>query len=78
MPGKADAPVPTEALRTKLAAALEEVTAAERELEGLLKALRVAPRAEKVTVTSTVETAFGRLRTARDELKKTVELLGDG
>ncbi len=64
-------------LREKLDAALQEVTAAEAALEGLLRELQVAPRAEKVTVTQIVETAFRRLRTAREQLAKLHELVGE-
>jgi hypothetical protein len=65
-----------EELREKLDAALAEVTAAEKTLEGLLRDLQVAPRAEKVTITQIVETAFRRLRTAREQLAKLHELVG--
>lgn len=55
-------------LRKKLDAALGELAEAETSLEGLLRELRIRPRAEKVTVTSVVEAAFSRLRSARTEL----------
>jgi hypothetical protein len=57
-------------LREKLSAALTEVSAAEGSLEELLRNLRAAPRAEKVTVTTAIEAAFARLRSARETLKK--------
>jgi hypothetical protein len=62
-------------LREKLDGALTEVTAAEEALDELLKNLRSAPRAEKVTVTEVVETAFARLKTARAELAKMHEIV---
>lgn len=53
-----------------LATAEKEVAAAEESLADLLKALRVQPRPEKVTITKTLETAFKRLRVARANLAK--------
>jgi hypothetical protein len=64
-------------IREKIDAALAEVDAAETALATLLLDLRRAPRAEKVTVTSVVESAFQRLRTARLELAKLHEMLSD-
>ncbi len=64
-----------QALRDTLAEALSEVEAAEHALDGLLRELRVAPRAEKVTVTTVVEAAFARLRRARTRLAKLHELV---
>jgi hypothetical protein len=60
----------------KLEAAIEEVTAAEKELTKLLPQIRVAPRAEKTTISKAVEDALSRLRLARTdllELQKLVE-----
>jgi hypothetical protein len=64
-------------LREKLDGALTEVGAAEEALDELLKNLRSAPRAEKVTVTEVVETAFARLKTARAELAKMREIVDE-
>jgi hypothetical protein len=61
-------------LRTLVDAALTEVAAAEAALDGLLGELRSGPRAEKVTITSVLETAFSRLRTAREELAELQKL----
>lgn len=58
------------ALDKDLETAIGEVAAAERALEELLRELSIAPRAEKVTVTPIVETAFKRLRAARAILAK--------
>ncbi len=64
---------------TPLLAPLEtaeaEVLAAETALEQLLTELRIQPRTEKVTITSTLETAFTRLRAARQELAKLKKLV---
>jgi hypothetical protein len=57
-------------LKERLEAALAEVTAAEKSLESLLGELRGGKRAEKVTITLAVESAFGRLRTAHAELAR--------
>lgn len=57
-------------VRKEVDAALAEVDAAERSLGTLLKDLRGGPRAEKVTITAALETAFIRLRTARATLSK--------
>jgi hypothetical protein len=52
----------------KLAAAIEEVTAAEKALGSVLRQIRVVPRAEKTTISEAVELAFMRLKSARREL----------
>ena len=57
-----------EAFAKKLAAAIEEVAAAEHALAVLLRQIRVAPRAEKTTISSTVEEALSRLNLARRDL----------
>jgi hypothetical protein len=51
--------------RQQVAEAIAEVSSAELALQDLLSALAVSPRAEKVTVTPVLETAFERLRSAR-------------
>ena len=63
------------AFREKIDIALGEVEAAETALSALLLELRRAPRAEKVTVTEVVESAFTRLRTAREELARLHDLV---
>jgi hypothetical protein len=68
---------PLAELREKLEHALAEVTAAESGLEELLQKMKVAPRAEKVTVTTGIEGAFLRLRGARTELAKLRDLIKD-
>jgi hypothetical protein len=60
-------------IREKLDIALSEVTAAENALEGVLRELRAGVRAEKVTITTTVEGAFDRLRKSRAELARLKE-----
>lgn len=68
---------PVALLRRELAAALSEMTAAETSLEEALGQLRGGVRAEKVTISAAVETAFERVRTARAELAKLREKLDD-
>jgi hypothetical protein len=62
-------------LRKSLEAALVEVTAAETALDAALQQLRGGVRAEKVTVTSAMETAFARLRAAHAELARLREIV---
>jgi hypothetical protein len=52
----------------RLAKALGEVSAAEDGLAELLREIRVAPRAEKTTISKKVEDALARLRLARRDL----------
>lgn len=59
----------------RLAAAINEVGAAEHDLAELLPRIRMAPRAEKTTITKAVETALTRLRLARADLLDLQELL---
>ncbi len=54
--------------RAKLEAALSEVSTAEGLLESVLRELQGGVRAEKITVSTTVEQAFTRLRAARVDL----------
>jgi hypothetical protein len=49
----------------RLASAIEEVEVAERALAEILRRTRVAPRAEKTTITKPAEDAFSRLKSAR-------------
>ncbi len=67
----------TAVLRQNLEAALTEVTAAETALDGALQGLRAGVRAEKVTVSATMETAFTRVRAAREALAKLRDQLDD-
>jgi hypothetical protein len=53
---------------SRLAAAIEEVTAAEAHLTTLFREIRLAPRAEKTTVSKAVEEALARLSAARTSL----------
>lgn len=59
-----------QSLRDQLDAALTEVTAAEQALDEILRQLRAGIRAEKVTITAAVESAFSRLRNSRAALAK--------
>jgi hypothetical protein len=58
-----------------LASAIEEVAAAEEDLSSLLPQIRVAPRAEKTTVSKKVEDALSRLRAARTDLLELQKLV---
>jgi hypothetical protein len=64
-----------EDLKSRTAAALAEVTAAEEALGIALRELRAGSRAEKVTITTVIEDAFSRLRVARFELAKLQDLI---
>lgn len=63
------------ALRDDLDAALTEVAAAEAALDVVLRDLRAGVRAEKVTITAAVESAFTRLRHSREVLARAKELV---
>jgi hypothetical protein len=55
-------------LQEKIDAAKTEIALAESELEMVLTQIRSAPRAEKTNVSEVVESAFQRLRKARQAL----------
>ena len=55
-------------LREKLESAKLRVSDARSTIETLLSEIRVLPRAEKMTISSTVEDAFEKLRDAQAEL----------
>lgn len=67
----------SDTLRSELDAALTEVTKAEDALAAVLRELRTSARAEKVTISEAVESAFARLRSARTALAK-LRALVDG
>jgi len=58
-----------------LGEAKSELAAAESDLERALTEILVAPRAEKVTVSSVVEAAFQKLRAARKRLAEAETLV---
>jgi hypothetical protein len=62
-------------LLEKLAQAKHDVSAAEVDLERLLAALEVTPRAEKTTVSQVIEDAFTKLRAARVDLADLEKLI---
>lgn len=63
-------------LRSRLTAALSEVTLAENVLETVLRELGSGgPRAEKVAVTAVVADAFARLRKAHEELNRLQDII---
>lgn len=63
------------ALLDKLQAAKTEMNAAEADLEKLLREIRVAPRAEKTTMSDVVQKAFAELRSAKARLLELEELV---
>ena len=63
------------ALLDKLQAAKTEMNAAEADLEKLLREIRVAPRAEKTTMSDVGQQAFAELRSAMARLLELEELV---
>ncbi|HMJ14993.1 MAG TPA: hypothetical protein VK524_26450 [Polyangiaceae bacterium] len=57
-------------LRKKVESAKVRVTDARTTIEALLAEIRVLPRAEKMTISSTVEDAFEKLRAALSDLQE--------
>jgi hypothetical protein len=53
----------------------EEIADAERHLSKVLQDLGAAPRAQKTTISGVVQTAFDRLRSARESLDKLEKLI---
>ena len=68
----------TELLIAKLDSAKTAITKAEADLEKAIGEIRVAPRAQKVSIDEVLEDAFARLRTARAELVDIEELIAGG
>ena len=64
-----------EKLLNEIAAVNSEIVQAAEALQGLLRDLDVAPRAEKTTVSGVVRDAFERLRIARARLAQLQELM---
>lgn len=62
----------------KVAAAIDEVMAAENALASLLRPIRVSARAEKMTISDAVQLAFARLKSARRELVELRKLAEKG
>jgi hypothetical protein len=62
-------------LQTKIAAANEEIAAAEKELDTALRELRVLSQGEKTQITRVVEDAFSRLHVARKALGELAALV---
>lgn len=59
----------------KLESAKLRISDARGMIETLLSEIRVLPRAEKMTISSTVEDAFEKLRDAQAELQELEELV---
>jgi hypothetical protein len=64
-------------LLSRIEASKREVGDAEKHLTKALREVRNAPRAEKTTVTRTVEEAIGKLRVARAELDDLSKVISD-
>ena len=56
------------AVLAKIDAAKTELTAAEADLDKVLREIRMAPRAEKTAISEVVQKAFTELRAARAKL----------
>lgn len=65
----------SDAFLTRVTTAKNEMMAAEGELEKALGEIRVAPRAEKTTISAIVEAAFDNLKSARAKLVELEQLL---
>ena len=65
------------ALLEKIAAAKVEMGAAEVDLEKVLREIRVAPRAEKTTMSDVVQKAFVELRSAKARLLELETLVAE-
>lgn len=63
------------AIVAEMEAAARDIAAAEEDLGRVLREIKVAPRAEKTTVTEVVESAFTTLRAARARLARLEEAL---
>jgi len=63
------------ALLAEMEAAERDIGAAEEDLGRMLREIKVAPRAEKTTITEVVERAFTTLRAARARLVRLEEAL---
>lgn len=60
---------------TALDSAKDEVSSGERELERLLSEIAIAPRAEKTSVSKTIEQALQRLRAGRAKMEEALRTL---
>ncbi len=56
----------------------QEIADAERHLSKVLQDLGAAPRAQKTTISGVVQTAFDRLRSARESLDELEKLIKGG
>jgi tRNA C32,U32 (ribose-2'-O)-methylase TrmJ len=56
----------------------QEIEDAERHLSKVLQDLGAAPRAQKTTISGVVQTAFDRLRSARESLDQLEKLIKGG
>ena len=65
------------AIRTSIEAARSDLADAETELEKAMRAIRVAPRAEKTTISELLEAAFTKLKAARAKLGELETILSE-
>ena len=61
-----------------VATSKQEIEDAERHLSKVLHDLGAAPRAQKTTISGVVQTAFERLRSARENLDEVEKLIKGG
>ena len=66
-----------ETLLPKLERAKSAISKAEEDLEKAIGELRVAPRAEKISISAVLEAAFSELRTAKAELERIKALIAE-
>jgi hypothetical protein len=62
-------------LLKSVAISRQEIEDAERHLSKVLQDLGAAPRAQKTTISGEVQTAFDRLRSARESLEKLEKII---
>jgi hypothetical protein len=62
-------------LLKSVAISKQEIEDAERHLSKVLQDLGAAPRAQKTTISGEVQTAFDRLRSARESLERLEKII---
>jgi len=60
---------------SKIESAKRDISAAEKELEQVLRDMQVMPRAEKTTISKALEDAFTKLKAARSDLSDLEKLV---
>ena len=64
-----------ESILEEIQVAKDSVAGAESDLAALLKKIEIAPRAEKMTISEALQSAFQKLRGAREHLGKLEALI---